>query len=264
MRMIFPGMDPYLEAPQIWPDVHARFIVYLAEHLKPLLRPRYIAAIESRVFVEGPTLEHAIIPDAWVRQWRPDQPTATTAVLEADPEIEVRIATEAIEETYLTIRDQQSGQRLVTVLELVSPTNKYAGPGRESYVARQQEVRHSTAHLVEIDLLRSGPHVLAVPDWAVHQPYDYPVCINRAINRRERFQLYPRHLRDRLPRIRLPLAAPDPDCVLDLQAVLARTYDAGGYEARLDYTAPCVPPLTPEDQAWADACIRQAREQQET
>jgi hypothetical protein len=75
---------------------------------------------------------------------------------------------------------------------------------------------------------------------------------------REGFQLYPRRLRDRLPRIRLPLAAPDPDVVLDLQAVLARTYEAGGYMERLDYTAPCVPPLSPEDQCWADDLIRAA------
>jgi len=256
--MIFPGMDPYLEAPQVWPDVHARFIVYLAEHLGPLLRPRYIAAIESRVFVEGPALARPIIPDAWIRPTHPNLTPGTAAVVEADPEIEVCITPEETEETYLTIRDRQSGQCLVTVIELVSPTNKYAGPGRESYLAKQSDVRHSTAHLVEIDLLRTGPHVLAVPAWAVHPPYEYLVCINRAMGRRERFQLYPRQVRDRLPRIRLPLAAPDPDCVLDLQAVLARTYEAGGYAERLDYAAPCIPPLAPADQAWADALIRQA------
>ena len=54
MSMIFPGMDPYLEEPLMWPDVHASFIVYLREHLRPLLRPRYVIAVESRVFVEGP------------------------------------------------------------------------------------------------------------------------------------------------------------------------------------------------------------------
>jgi hypothetical protein len=75
---------------------------------------------------------------------------------------------------------------------------------------------------------------------------------------RDRFSLYPRLLRERLPRIRLPLAAPDPDIVLNIQAVLARTYDAGGYAERLNYAAPCVSPLTPEDQAWADAIIHQA------
>src|SRR4029453_6097996 len=108
-------------------------------------------------------------------------------------------------------------------------------------------------YLLEIDVLGPGPHVLAVPEETArqHGPYDYLVCVNRAVGWREGFQLYPRRLRDRLPRIRLPLAAPDPDVVLDLQAVLARTYEAGGYMERLDYTAPCVPPLSPEDQRWA-------------
>jgi hypothetical protein len=148
----------------------------------------------------------------------------------------------------------------VTVLEMVSPTNKYAGPGRVSYVAKQTEVRRSTAHLVELDLLRTGPHVVAVPESAAqrHGPYDYLVCVNQAFGLRDRFQLYPRRVRERLPRIRLPLAEPDPDIVLDVQAVLARTYEAGGYAERLHYALPCVPPLPPEDQTWADALIHQA------
>jgi hypothetical protein len=258
--MIFPGMDPYLENPQVWPDVHARFIVYLSEHLYPLLRPRYVIAVESRVFVEGPDINHPIIPDAWVRPAHPETPHGTAVMLEADPAVDVQVAPLEIEETYVTIRDRQSGQRIVTVIELVSPTNKYAGPGRISYVARQTEVRRSTAHLVEIDLLRTGPHVLAVPEWAARQygPYDYLVCINQAFGLRDRFQLYPRRLRQRLPRIRLPLAAPDPDMVLDLPAVLARTCEAGGYAERLNYALPCVPSLSPEDQAWAHALIRAA------
>ncbi|MBM3224875.1 MAG: DUF4058 family protein [Candidatus Tectomicrobia bacterium] len=145
------------------------------------------------------------------------------------------------------------------MIELVSPTNKYAGPGRESYVHKQKEVRCSTAHLVEIDLLRHGPHVLAVPvEFAnQQQPYDYLVCVNRAADWRGRFQLYPRRLRDRLPRIRLPLAASGPDVVLDLQAVLVRTYEAGGYADGMDYTVPCVPSLSAEDQDWANGLIRE-------
>jgi hypothetical protein len=101
--------------------------------------------------------------------------------------------------------------------------------------------------------------VLAVPEWAVraHGPYDYLVCVNLAAGLRDRFHLYPRRLRERLPRIRLPLAAPDPEIVLDIQAVLARTYEAGDYAERLNYAIPCVPPLSPEDQAWADTLIRQ-------
>jgi hypothetical protein len=253
-------MDPYLEDPQVWPDVHARFIVYLSEHLYPLLRPRYVIAVESRVFVEGPDLDHPIIPDAWVRPTHPEAPHGTAVMVEADPALDVQVAPLEVEETYVTIRDRQSGQRIVTVIELVSPTNKYAGPGRISYVAKQTEVRRSTAHLVEIDLLRTGPHVLAVPEWAARQydPYDYIVCVNQAFGLRDRFQLYPRRLRERLPRIRLPLAAPDPDTVLDVAAVLARTYEAGGYAERLNYAAPCVPALSAEEQAWASTTIQAA------
>ena len=260
--MIFPGMDPYLENAQLWPDVHASFIVYLREHLRPLLQPRYVIAIESRVFVEGPAADPAIIPDAWVRPNVPERPQAPVALPEADAAIEVQVAPVEVEETYLTIRDRQSGQEVVTVIEVVSPANKYAGPGRVSYVAKQTEVRQSTAHLVEIDLLRTGPHVAAIPEWAArqHGPYDYLICVNPAGGLRDRFQLYPRGLRQRLPRIRLPLAAPDLDAVLDLQAVLARAYEAGGYADRVDYGQPCRPVLSPDDQAWADALLRAVEE----
>jgi hypothetical protein len=260
MSMIFPGMDPYLEDPQVWPDVHASFIVYLREYLRPLLQPRYVIAVESRVFVEGPHTDQPIIPDAWVRPTQTEMVHDTVTMLEADPAVEIQVAPVEVEETYITIRDRQSGQRVVTVIEVVSPTNKYAGPGRVSYIAKQTEVRKSTAHLVEIELLRTGPHVVAVPEWAArqHGPYDYLVCVNLAVGLRDRFQLYPRRVRDRLPRIRLPLAIPDPDIVLDVQAVMARTYDAGGYAERLNYTEPCVPSLSLEDQAWANTLIRQA------
>ena len=48
MPMIFPGMDPWLEDPPLWPDVHESLIVYFREQLQPFLRPRYVAAIERR------------------------------------------------------------------------------------------------------------------------------------------------------------------------------------------------------------------------
>src|SRR5262249_23578940 len=112
MSMMFLGMDPYLEHPQVWPDVHASFIVYLREYLRPLLGPRYIIAIETRVFVKGPTTDPLIIPDASVRPVRPETSGETVALLEADPAVEVQVLPLEVEETYLTIRDRQSGQRV--------------------------------------------------------------------------------------------------------------------------------------------------------
>ena len=258
--MIFPGMDPYLEDPQIWPDLHSRLIVYIAEHLQPLLRPRYVTSIETRVFVEGP--DRSIIPDVWLKRSQPKSGGPGTAILDADAPVEVEVPELEVHETFLEILDRQAGQRVVTVLEVVSPSNKFAGPGRESYLAKQREVLSSATHLVEIDLLRAGPHVLAVPEWIAQGkgPYDYLVAVNRAEGPRKKFQLYPRRLRERLPRIRVPLADDDPDVHLDLQAVLDHTYEMGGYQDRLDYDRPGVPPLSPENQDWATERVRAARQ----
>lgn len=260
MSMIFPGMDPYLEDARIWPGVHASMIVYIRDKLQPSLRPRYIAAIEERVFVEGP--DHHIIPDVWLRE-NADRTNASAVIpVEEDTAVLVEVPELEIHETYITILDRTSGQRVVTVIEVVSPTNKYAGPGRKSYLEKQAQVCQSDVHLVQIDLLRTGPHVLAVPEWAArnHGPYDYLISVNRGTGARTRFELYPRNLRQRLPRIHIPLADKDPDVTLDLNSVLAQTYEAGCYADRHSYDAPCIPPLSPEDQAWADELIQAARQ----
>jgi hypothetical protein len=258
MAMIFPGMDPYLENPAVFPGIHTRMIVYLADQIASLVRPRYIASTGERVYVEGPA-EHAILPDVWLRPTRRDD--GGLAVAEADVAVldeptMVEVPDLEVHEPYIEILDRESGLRVVTVIELVSPSNKYAGPGRDAYVAKQKEVRHSETHLVEIDLLRYGPHVLAVPEVLVRGrfQYDYLVSVNRA-QRRRRFEVYPRTVRQRLPRIWVPLAGDDPDVRVDIRAALEQAYEAGSYRDRIDYHAPCEPPLDRDDQAWAEMQI---------
>ncbi len=258
MAMIFPGMDPYLEHPQLWTSFHARFIIYLCDFLQPLLGPRYIATVEDRVFIEGPQRE--VVPDVWVTRAATGVQRATSAVLDADEPLVATVDALEVHETHLDILDRDAGEALVTLVELVSPSNKFPGPGRDSYLAKQSQVRASRTRLVEIDLLRAGQHVLAVPEWLVRvrQPYDYLVSINRAIEPRNRFEFYPRRLRERLPRVRIPLADDDPDVVIDLQAVVDHTYTIGVYRNRLRYGSDCVPPLPPDDQQWANTIIKQA------
>lgn len=259
MPMIFPGMDPYLEHPQLWTGMHSRLIVYLADQMGPLLLPRYVASVEERVFIEEPP--RRIVPDVWIRESRAypleAESSSAVAVAEADAAVMVEDAEGEVHESYLEILDLHSGQKVVTVIEVVSPSNKFGGPGRDSYVNKQTDVRSSTANLVEIDLLRIGHHVLAVPQWAIRasRPYDYLVSVNRA-NPRKRFEAYPTLLRQRLPRIRVPLAEGDPDVTLDVQAAVERVYDAGGYRARIDYEKPCEPPLAEADQKWAGELAR--------
>jgi len=272
MVMLFPGMDPYLENPAVFPGIHGPMVVYLRDQLTPLIRPRYLASVGERVYVEGPE-PRPIGPDVWVREARPrrgqaavadvavldepvlDEPVLDEPVLVEVPDVEVR-------EPYLEILDRESGMQVVTVIELVSPTNKYAGPGRDAYLAKQREIRANSTHLVEIDLLRYGPHVLAVSEARVagRFEYDYLISVNRAGPRRTRFEAYPRTVRQPLPRIRIPLAGDDPNVPLDIRAALEQAYEAGGYGQRIDYQLPCEPPLASGDQAWADELVRDSND----
>ncbi len=83
--------------------------------------------------------------------------------------------------------------------------------------------------------------------------------MNRARGLRDEFDLYPRKLPERLPRVAIPLAGNDADVVLDVQAVLGQTYEDGSYADRIDYRARCRPPLSPEDQRWANEIIKKAK-----
>ena len=168
-----------------------------------------------------------------------------------------------IRETRIEILDSYQEMRLVALIEVVSPTNKAAGPGRVSYKAKQGETLARECHLVEIDLLRHGRHVLCIPEWRMKplKPFDSLCCVNRWPVR-NRFELYPRTLRQRLPRLQIPLADEDPDAILDLQAALEQVYGEGRYARRIRYDQKCKPRLKPKDQDWANeriAAFRTAR-----
>jgi hypothetical protein len=259
MAMIFPGMDPYLEHPQRWPTIHSRLIVYIADTLQPSLRPHYIASIQERVYVEGPDRE--VIPDVSLkRTW--SGPEASVALANGGAPVIVRVPEVEIHETYVAILDRETGRNVVTIIEAVSPANKFPGPGRKSYLEKQRQVLHSQTHLVEIDLLRAGPHTLAIPEWVVgaRANYDYLCCVNRARGPRDEYEFYPILLTEPLPRINIPLADADPDVPLNLQAILSQVYEAGSYFDLFDYDAPCLPPLAADQQTWAQSQIQRAKQ----
>lgn len=266
MPLIFPGMDPYLENPAIFPGIHGPMVTYLRDQIAPRIRPRYAASVGERVYVEFATSghSHAIIPDVWIRhtEFRSmnDGGAAVATLPDVDAPIIMEVPDLEIREPYIEILDRESNMRVVTVIELVSTSNKYAGPGRDSYVANQREVLSSDSHLVEIDLLRRGPHIVAVRESLVAGRFDYNslVCVHRAHT--TRFEVYPRSIQQPLPRIRIPLAGNDPDVALDIRAALEQAYDAGSYDQRIDYSKPCQPPLSPEMQTWADQLVSAAKQ----
>lgn len=255
-RYRFPGMDPWLEHPAHWRGVHHEIISELGRSLNPQLLPRYVACVGVRLVVET-AQERDIYPDVVVyRQSR--RPQVGLGGQTVDPAVAIITEEAELEVGFIEIRMAGAEGRLVTVIEVLSPANKHPGvDGFEKYRQKQAEVLASNVHLVEIDLLREGEHTVAVPPkkLAPHRPYDYLVTI-RPADRRSTALAYPIRLRNRLPRFPVPLAAPDPDAVVDLQSVVERVYDAGGYGYRLKYGEPPVPPLSAEDAAWAAEILK--------
>ena len=252
----FPGMDPYLEHPVLWEGVHARLIVAIANQLQPQIDPRYVASIEERVYIEGPQRR---IPDVWIQRVR-EQGETTPSIdpesgSESDTALIVEVENLEIHEARIEILDAYNEMKLVAVVEVVSPANKAAGPGRASYKAKQEQILARDCHLIEIDIIRRGRHVVCIPQWRVKESriktFDYLCCVSRW-PLRNRFELYPRRLRQRLPRLKVPLAEGDPDTTLDLQAAVEQVYVDGRYYRRVRYGEKCKPRLTPQDQTWAD------------
>ncbi len=258
----FPGMDPYLEDPAHWPDVHQSLITYIRDELQPYLRPRYHARIGERVYIlEPPQLFY---PDVTIiRQPLAVRETAPAYAATAEAEAEVvdmpvLVTLPPVEhrEPYLEIVHAAGGE-VVTVIEVLSPANKAPGEGHRLYRQKRQELLDTPVHLVEIDLLSTGLHTVALSEEgrAGLPPHRYLICVRRGPERR-RFEVYPVPLSRRLPRMRIPLKEPDPDVVLDVQAVLDRCYDNGGYADRIDYRRPPSAPLSPEEAAWVDGLLR--------
>jgi hypothetical protein len=215
-----------------------------------------VVSIEERVVIDA--LPRQRVPDLWIqktaRQPPPEDPPGN-AVME-EPVV-MELSADPIREPYIEILDRYHDLQVVTVLELLSPINKAAGPGRDQYLKKRGETLNSSTHLVEIDLLRDGARVcdFTSAQWSALGAFDYLISINRSPGlehaaSRTRYEFIRRSLREPLPTFGLPLVPPDPDVALDLQAALDRVYEEGSYMLRIDYDQACLPALGSEDQQW--------------
>src|SRR5437868_10463857 len=136
----FPGMDPYLEDPALWSGFHHTFLTALQEQLSPAVRPRYFVRVEERVFVtrEDDPAYRLIVPDVRVieaqRGQHPGRATSSTGgkLAIAEPIPVVELIEPEVHEHRLEVIDR-TYRSVVTVIELLSPTNKVQGSaGRES------------------------------------------------------------------------------------------------------------------------------------
>lgn len=243
---IFPGMDPFIEG-QRWQEFHTHMISALSDELVRLLVPRYSVQTESYLNIR-------LRPDITIARGRPGVEPLSPWTLKPDPADSTLTATLAEvdnEQKRIEIRDENG--TLVTVLELLSPSNKKQN--RPAYLANRDALIQSETNLVELDLLRGGRRMendLPLEGYVIlvcrPQEYGCHAC-----------DIYLAGLRDRLPNIPVPLLPEDGDVGISLQSIVERVYRNRFYRLQLDYTKPPDPPITtPDDAAWVEAVLRQA------
>lgn len=262
MKSPFPGMDPYLEAH--WGDVHATLLVYARNQLNAQLPDDLQARVEESLAVlQDDETARTVYPDVCVVEETGVAAGDTLAATEvgtrdmAKPYV-VRLVDDPTTLRHLEIVDTRDGNRLVTAIEILSPANKVGSTGQLIYIRKQREYLDAKVNLVEIDLIRAGNFVLAIPENRLPSVCrtPYMICIRRATRRGEA-ELYPVPLRQPLPNIPIPLRPSDEDAVLQLQPLLDDGYRDGRYD-RIDYRPEPVPRLGEADGRWADALLREA------
>ncbi len=221
----FPGMDPYLETPKLWPAFQHQLLACLYQNLLPGLVDRYRARVGTRTYVA-------------------ETPLFTSVIREQHTE------------EYLEIRDRKGGN-VITFVEVVSPANKTTAAGRRAYLNTRQRAIFCNSAIVEIDLVKQGQPLLNYSRENLPE-HDYTITVTRA-NAPDRYEIYTATLQRRLPKFKLPLATDDRDALLDLQAAFARAYDHGNFATQIDYKQPppVDVPLSDEQKAWMDDLLRQ-------
>ena len=252
----FPGMDPYIEDPEIWGDFHSNLATEIQAQLNPIIQPRYVARLITRVTYDIVEVAQTrgVRPDVGVWQAQPPGKSSTTHIA-IPPAPAESLVTLELPLRLLTVEIHQTGTlELVTAIEILSPVNKR--PGHEAhreYLRKRRELLRSSVHLMEIDLLRGGtrpPLERPVPE------APYYVLLGRA-DRRPHVAVWPIQIQDALPLLPVPLLEPDPDVPLDLGVAVAAVYERGGYASLIDYhQPPPPPPFSDEEAAWLMAQVQ--------
>lgn len=257
----FPGMDPYLERPTLWPDVHFELIRAIRATLVPRVAPHYYVAVEERTYVAA-VQPHTFVgePDvAVIRQ--PHAPPLTPAGIAHEAVLERPVTVELplhdrVRQRYLAVRDGATHE-VVAIIEVLSPSNKQPGEDRQRYERKRRQVLEGLTNLVEIDLLRAWEPMPMDPV----PPSHYRILVSRGWER-PKAQLYPFNVDEPIPEIPVPLRPGETEPTLALGELLAQVYDQVRYDLRIDYTSEPEPPLDPAAAAWARELLQQAGRRQ--
>ena len=249
-------MDLYLEHPQSWPNFHHRLITAIAIDLAPQLRPKYRVVVEEAIYqTQGQDSLLVGIPDVAVQKAKATASSVTQTAASAPPpqplEVELPIP-EVLRQGYLEIRDVATSQ-VVTVVEVLSPTNKRPGEGRNAYEAKRHTLLARAVNLVEIDLLRQWQPLVNLPPGIDSH---YRILVSASATR-PRASLYAFNLQAAIPAFPLPLTPDDDQPIVNLQRLVSEIYDQSGYDLVINYQDRPIPPLAPEDEAWLNTWLQQ-------
>ncbi len=251
MASPFPGMDPYLENSELWPAVHNRLIVAIADELVEHLSEKYRVEIEKRTYFGDEDGVLVGLPDVAVATRKTSQANsaAMALALPVQPEQVTVPMTAEVNERYLEIREVATG-RVVTVIELLSPKNKRSGEGRIAYERKRNQILSSTTHLVEIDLLRGGRPFPMVSK----NLNDYRILICPG-DQRPVGNLFAFSLQQPIPAVPIPLLPGESDVLLELQPLLNQVYKKGRYHLAIDYGQPPSPQFSQENRQWVSKLL---------
>ena len=250
----FPGVDPYVELTDLWVGFQNTLISDFSKLLNPFLRNRgYAAIVEKRVDLADVHLDDGYErrPDVAIAglrdpiPWTPSpNSSGTLAVAEARSTKVTLPNYESVPVAYLNIR-RLPGRELVSVIELLSPSNK-VGRTRRDYLTKRVALLSTSFNLVEIDLLLAGRRPPVIGDVPAG---DLCAFVCRGEERPD-CQAFAWSIRDRLPTLPVPLRPGEDEVPLDLAAAYTMTYDGGAFDTLVPYDEPLPGPLSDADRAW--------------
>lgn len=244
-------MNPFIEG-SLWQTFHNQYVPALGQSLVPQLGPGYAMDVAQDIYLvrddgitETREPDIAVLHDGREASAPGGASDIARSVAVLQP-IKAQIPfVHERSHRFIEIRDLNSNE-VITVIELISPTNKIDRKGRQRYQAKRQDLLESGVNLVEVDLLRNGRRLPIKPP---PPKSDYLAVVCRAAEAPEA-RLYAWSIRDRLPDLPVPLRAADNDVVLHLQEAFQEVFERGGFQRRLNYDRPLVPPVREADRAW--------------
>jgi hypothetical protein len=259
MKSPFPGMDPFIEVCDLWEDFHDDLIAEVKRALAAVLPRGYLARMRKRGYVVLAETEgkdtRSFVPDvsvtakerqSSVTRERAKAPSAGTTTEDEPLSLRAFIETE-YEEKFIDIYELKPARRLVTSIEVLSPSNKKRRSlGWKKYLRKRQALLLGKANLVELDLLRAGERLPMLDPWP---PSPYTILVARE-EQAPTCRVWRAYFDRPLPTIPIPLSRPDPDISLALQPLVDAVYERSRYDEELDYSQPLTPPLDAEAAAW--------------